>query len=272
MSHRRKLILLGALLTLALALSACANAAEPTATSAPAATDTPMSEPATPTPEPPTAEPTEEMAEPTQAPEAEATATSEPTPTTEPTAEPTPSVIEYSIVPEETTASYSIEETFIDQGNVLNTAIGRTNAVTGALSLDMANPANSQLGQIIVDISTLTSDQGRRDRAIRDRWLESAKFPQSTFTATEILNFPADPQVGQVITFQLVGDMLIKETTRPVTWDVTATLNEDGSLTGVAKTFIMLADFNIPIPNILNILSVTDGATVSLDFTLRPAQ
>jgi polyisoprenoid-binding protein YceI len=181
-----------------------------------------------------------------------------------------PEETRFAIVPDETTASYSIEETFINQNNRVGTAVGKTNAVQGELTLNYEDPSASQFGQFVVDISTLTSDRPRRDNAIREQWLESASYPLTTFVVKEVRGFPADAQEGQSIQFQLVGDMTLKETTRPATWDVTATLAGD-RLTGQATTFIMLQDYNVPPPSIAGILSVTDGAQLTLDFTLEAA-
>lgn len=187
--------------------------------------------------------------------------------TEEPAEEAAVQVRTFAIVPEQTTAQYSIDETFINDNNRFATAIGKTSVVEGRLALNYADPAQSELGEITVDISTLASDSGRRDNAIRERWLESARFPVASFKGTEIRGFPADPQEGQPIEFQLAGDMTIKETTREQVWDVTATLDGD-TLTGTATTFLMLADYTVPVPEILGIVSVTDGLTATLDFTM----
>ena len=82
--------------------------------------------------------------------------------------------------------------------------------------------AASEFEPFVVDISTLKSDRSRRDRAIRTQWLESATYPLATFEVKEMRNFPADPQEGELISFQLAGDMTVKETTVEVVWDVTA--------------------------------------------------
>ncbi len=221
----------------------------------------------------PVAEPT---TAPTGAPTEAPTATTQPTEepaaeTTESATETAPSeaqAVRFVIVPEETTASYSIEETFFNENNRLNTAVGTTTVVSGELTLNYADPTASTFGQFVVDLSTLRSDQNRRDRAIRTRWLESNTYPLARFDVTEIRNFPADPQEGVPIAFQLVGDMTVKETTRQESWDVIATLAGD-RLTGTATLATTLEAFNIPIPSILGILSVTDGITLTLDFVFE---
>lgn len=185
--------------------------------------------------------------------------------------EPEPVTRIFVIVPDKTTAQYSIDEVFLNENNRLNTAVGKTNQVQGSLVLNFTNPAASQLGTFTVDISTLRSDSSRRDRAIRERWLESARYPLATFVAREIRNFPPDPKEGEPISFQIVGDLTLKQTTREQVWDVTATLNGD-ILTGTATTFLLLADYNIPVPELLGILRVTDGLKATLEFTMAAAE
>ena len=177
----------------------------------------------------------------------------------------------FVIVPEESEARYSINEVFISDNNALVTAIGRTTAITGSLTLNYADPAASTFDEFVVDISLLRSDRSRRDRAIRSRWLESATFPLATFKVTEVRGFPANPAEGKSIDFQLVGDMTVKETTREVVWDVTATLDGD-RLTGSATLATFLEDFNIPVPSIAGILRVTDGIELTLDFTMEQVE
>jgi polyisoprenoid-binding protein YceI len=250
-----------------LVLAACPAApAAPVAPATPAPTQPPaLTATAAPAPElAATAAPT---AEPPPSAEPEPAALTPATATAEPAEDAAAQIRTFVIVPGQTTAQYSVDETFINDNNRFATAIGKTSVVEGSLALNYADPVKSELGEITVDISTLASDSGRRDNAIRERWLESARFPLASFQAKEIRGFPADPQEGQPIEFQLAGDMKIKDTMREQVWDVTATLDGD-TLTGTATTFLMLADYNVPVPEILGIVSVTDGLTATLDFTM----
>ena len=122
----------------------------------------------------------------------------------------------------------------------------------------------------MVDISTLKSDRSQRDRAIRRQWLESTTYPLAVFDVREVRNFPDNPQEGAPIAFQLAGDMTVKETTQPVVWDVTATLEGD-RLSGTATLGTTLESFDIPVPSIANILRVTDGISLTLDFVMQAA-
>lgn len=192
------------------------------------------------------------------------------TPTSETATDSTPSdasnLTTFTLVPEETVVSYSVEETFLNENNRLATAIGKTSQVTGELTVDLQNPANIEFSEFSVDISTLQSDSGRRDNAIRRDWLESSQFPLARFVVKELSEFPASPQEGQPLQFKMIGDLTVREATLPVTWDVTASLNGD-RLSGTATTFIMMADWGVSPPNIAGILIVKDGVTLTLEFT-----
>lgn len=243
------------LLGLALALAACATAA-PTAAPATATLPAPTNAPAT---NPPTAALTDT---PIPAP-----ATDLPTPTA---AAPS-GIVPYAIDPSRTTVQYSVEETFINDNNRLATAIGRTSEVNGTLNLNFDDPASSTFGEFTVDISTLRSDSSRRDNAIRRQWLESSTYPLATFVVRGVEGFPPNPQPGQDITFKLLGDLTVRTTTRAVTWDVTARLDNE-TLSGTATTFILMADFGVEPPDIAGILRVKDGVTLTLNFVMLPTQ
>ena len=128
----------------------------------------------------------------------------------------------YRIDPAQSEAHYEVGETFF-QGNRFNLAIGRTKGVAGEVLVDFANPANSQIGTIVIDVSQLTSDEGRRDNFIRNNALQSSKYPQATFKPTKIEGLPASVKPGDQLTLKVTGDLTVKETTKPVTFDVTLT-------------------------------------------------
>ncbi len=153
----------------------------------------------------------------------------------------------YTITGDKTTVHYEVDEVFFSENNRLNTAIGVTNAVSGDVQLNFTDPQKSTLGEITADISTLKSDSNRRDNAIRDRWLESARFPIVKFVTTSVEGLPADYAMGTQINFKVNGDMTIRDTTRPVTFDVSAVLDGD-TLTGTATTQILMTDFGFQPP------------------------
>jgi len=175
----------------------------------------------------------------------------------------------YKIIPEESTVSYSVSEILINKDNKLNVAVGTTNAITGQVQLNFTHPEQSSVGTINVDISTLKSDSGKRDQTIQQRFLESAKFPNAKFTPTEIKGISATAKEGDSINFQVTGDLLIRDTTRPTTFEVTSQLQGD-TLTGTAQTTIKMSDFNFQAPDIAGILKADDETKLEFKFVARP--
>ena len=89
----------------------------------------------------------------------------------------TSDLLELNIVPGESSVSYEVGETFFNQNNRFNLAVGKTTQISGKITIDPANPQNSSIGAIEVDISQLQSDSNRRDNTIRDRFLEFKTVP-----------------------------------------------------------------------------------------------
>jgi polyisoprenoid-binding protein YceI len=177
----------------------------------------------------------------------------------------------FSIVPEESEVNYEVGETFIDKGNVFNVAVGVTKQVSGDITIDYANPQNSTIGPITIDISQFASDSGRRDNFIRDRFLESSKYPLATFTVTKIEGLPAVGEEGVDYPLKITGDLTVKETTKPVTFDATVRLEGD-QLTGTATTSVLMSDFGVGPISIAGILETQDEAKITINFVARPAQ
>ena len=182
----------------------------------------------------------------------------------------------YAIVPEESTASYIVDEEFFQDALAkygINTGlvdtIGSTQEIDGQLQLDLENLA-SPLGtnRFEVNLASLTSDQSLRDRWIRQNGPEFNQYPLAEFTATGVEGAPNSYTEGDEVQFKLVGDLTIREITQPVTFEVTASLEGD-TITGVATAQLLLTDFGIDPPNFANTLAVEDKFEVKVEFTAR---
>lgn len=181
----------------------------------------------------------------------------------------------FQVVTEESDASYSVEEEFFG-GAVTRLGkelgffgpVGVTQEVSGQLTLNLDGSPTLESGEITVDISQLTSDDNRRDGRIRDRHLESAKYPLATFVATGIEGAPESYADGQEATFMLLGDITIREITKPMTFDVTASLNGD-TITGVATTELLMTDFGFDPPNVSDMFIVQNEVFVTVNLTAR---
>src|SRR5688572_27296183 len=137
-------------------------------------------------------------------------------------------------------ATYSVREELFDQEVTSRTTVGSTFQVEGNMELQI-DPNNGGVAvgenQITVNLESLTSNEARRDNRIRREWLESTTYPLATFVVQEIQGFPAGIQEGAEATFQLVGDLTIRDVTQSTTFTTTAVLNGD-TISGTATTQI----------------------------------
>ena len=182
----------------------------------------------------------------------------------------------FVIVPEESRASYIVSEEFfegalaklgIEAGNV--EVVGSTQNIEGQLQLDLAD-LSAPLGtnRFAVNLSTLSTDQSRRDNWIRENGPEFNQYPLAEFEATSVVDTPPSYTQGEEVQFKMLGDLTIREVTQPVTFDVTATFDGDIA-TGVATADLKMTDFGIEPPNFANTLTVADEFSVEVEFTAR---
>jgi polyisoprenoid-binding protein YceI len=80
------------------------------------------------------------------------------------------------------------------------------------------------------------------------------------------LPFPL-PQTGTA-SFELIGDLTIRDTTRRITWEATATFNGQ-EISVQAKTSFRFADFGLSIPRVASVLSVEETIRLETDLLLR---
>lgn len=173
------------------------------------------------------------------------------------------------IVPEESTVFYEVGETFLNQNNRFATAIGKTSQVSGEIFANLENPLESRLGAFAIDISTFESDSSRRDNAIRRDWLESSTYPLAMFVPRSITNLPDTYVPGEPYTFEVQGELTVKQTTLGVTFVVTAQYEQE-QLTGSAETEILMSEFKIGPISIGGVLNTEDKVTIRFDFVARP--
>jgi polyisoprenoid-binding protein YceI len=177
-------------------------------------------------------------------------------------------VARYVIDPSASQVLYHVAETFIDQNNRFNVAVATTHGIQGEILIDRGHPRQSRLSPIIVDISQFTSNSRRRDNAIRERWLESAKYPTAVFTPTAIQGLPDAYADGREIAVQVAGNLKVRDVTKPVTFAATIKLEGD-TVTGHATTSILMTDFGFDPPSILGVLKAENQAQLELELIAR---
>jgi polyisoprenoid-binding protein YceI len=191
----------------------------------------------------------------------EATAAEPAAETAAPAAASAPVVLQ--IVQEESEARFVIDEVL---NGAPKTVIGVTNQVAGELEVNPSDPTQSRVGVIQVNARTLETDSGMRNRTIANRILNTDQYEFITFTPTSLVGLPSSGAVGQSYTFQIIGDLTIRDVTNEVTFDVTLTPASETRLEGTATSTINYADFNIVIPSVPQVASVDEDVRLELEF------
>src|SRR5262249_20705741 len=139
--------------------------------------------------------------------------------------------------------------------NFPNDAVGVSRAVEGGVTLDPEGRVLPGDSRLAVLLRTLESDQVRRDNFLRRNTLETDRYPTAVFVPVEIrgLRLPLPPAGSAP--FEVVGDFTLRETTRRLTWEGTASFG--GADVGVrARTAFRFGDFGLRIPRVSVVLSV----------------
>lgn len=168
----------------------------------------------------------------------------------------------FEIVQDGSQARYVIDEML---NGSPKTVVGATNQVAGQIAVDLANPAATRVGTIQINARTLATDSGQRDRAVANQVLQTSQHEFITFAPKTLTGLPASASAGTPYTFQMVGDLTVRGTTREVTFDVTVTPAAD-RLAGQAQTTIRHADFGLTIPQVPFVAGVDDEVRLELDF------
>jgi polyisoprenoid-binding protein YceI len=188
-----------------------------------------------------------------------------PTPTTmaEPEPETTAAAVTLRIDPARSEARFIIDE--ILRGNPF-TVIGVTSDLTGDLSLNLHDPAQTEVGEITVDARTLVTDDNMRNRAIANFILNTSLFQFVSFTPTNLVGLPTTVAPGQTVEFQIEGELTIRDITQPVMFDAIVNIVSATEINGQASTTIQRDDFNLSIPRVPQVASVAESLTLEIEF------
>jgi polyisoprenoid-binding protein YceI len=175
----------------------------------------------------------------------------------------------------DTRAGFRIEEDFAG-GVVGHTAVGRSSEVTGSITI-----AGTQVteGSFTVDMTALeftddppSGNVTSRAGAMETQGLETAEFPEGTFTLTAPIDLGAIPAEGETVTVEATGDLTLHGVTREITFSIDALVA--GASIEVATTDpvpIVLADYEIEEPSAPFVASVADEGSFEFLLVLRPA-
>ena len=153
---------------------------------------------------------------------------------------------------------YRVEEELANVGAA--TAVGRTPDVTGSLTLSGTTISAAEL---TADLSTLQSDDDRRDGQLQRQALETGTFPTATFTLTEPIDLGSVPADGEVFSVTATGDLTLHGQTKSVQIPLEARLS--GNVVTVTGSLeIVFADYGMEKPTSFIVLSIADRGTMEL--------
>ncbi|HSK97492.1 MAG TPA: YceI family protein, partial [Euzebyales bacterium] len=152
-----------------------------------------------------------------------------------------------------TFVGYRVEEELAGVG--ATTAVGRTTAVDGSLTIGPDGTVPD--ATVEADVSQLESDQSFRDRAIQDQGLETARFPEATFTLDAPVEIPDEAVSGETVTLPATGTLTLHGVDRPVTVDLEARLVGEQIVVG-GSIPVAMSDFDITPPSAQRVLSIAE--------------
>ena len=137
---------------------------------------------------------------------------------------------------------YRVKEVIFGQSKE---AVGRTSDVTGTISVA---GSTIQSATFTADMTSVSSDQSRRDTQFHGRIMNTSTFPTSTFTLTHPIDVGSIPTEGAAKTYEATGDFTIHGVTKAVTFSLTG--KRSGTTIQVSGSIpIVFADWGIGNPS-----------------------
>jgi polyisoprenoid-binding protein YceI len=175
--------------------------------------------------------------------------------------------IRFVIAPAGNEARYRVSEVLMG-ATLPNDAVGVTKSVTGTILAYPDGRIVRDSSKIVIRLDSLKSDKDRRDGFLRRRTLETEKFPTVELIPTEIKGFNGKLPASGPVTFQLLGNLVLKGVSHPTVWNVTARA-EGQDVAGTAISKFTFKDIGLEQPKVMSVLSVADTIQLEYDFRFR---
>jgi polyisoprenoid-binding protein YceI len=175
------------------------------------------------------------------------------------------SAVRYVVAPDGNEARYRVREQLMHH-DLPNDAVGKTSGVTGGISLSASGAIDTALSRITIDVTSLKSDQERRDGYIQHRTLETSQFPTVTFVPLSMSGAKL-PLADAEQSFDVAGMLTVHGVTKPTVWHVKAK-SSGNDVTGSGWTQFTFADIQLAQPHVPILLSVADTIKLEYDFHL----
>ena len=160
-----------------------------------------------------------------------------------------------------TFAGFRIAEELAGIGST--TAVGRTGDVSGTMEIDGETVTSANFE---VDLTTITTDDSRRDDKVQDA-LDTSSFPTASFTLTEPIELGSAASTGEPVSVSAIGDLTINGVTTQVGFPLDAQV-VDGTVVVVGSLDIAFSDYDVEVPSSPIVVSVDDNGTLELQLLL----
>lgn len=170
----------------------------------------------------------------------------------------------FTLVPTESTATFIVDEVLLGNDNVVE---GTTDGVTGSLAFIPNNLSSALIAPIVINATTLQTDNERRNRALQTFILQTNEYPTIKFTPTVISGLPSTAIPNQPMQFNILGDLEVRGVKRSVTFIATVKWIDIDTIVGSAGGTIPYKDFGLIIPDVPSVASVGDDVELVIDFT-----
>ncbi len=117
----------------------------------------------------------------------------------------------------------------------------RTRAIAGDVAVS-PDPA-VRLGEVVVDVQQLESDNSLRDKALHHDFLESHTNPEVVLRGA-VVQLPEGAEPTGVEDATIQGELVVKGRSQPTTWTVDATIEGD-TLTATARTTVKMSEIGV---------------------------
>ena len=136
-----------------------------------------------------------------------------------------------------------------------------TTALSGEIHLDGRDSV------IEIDLQSLSSDNSFRDRYIRSRMF--GQHPTGVVTVKGMSDLPSGFTSGETVTTEVESELLIREVTAPLTFEVEA--RDDGSEISITgRTTFTWDDLQMQKPSARSVVSLDDEVKVEVVLSARP--
>jgi polyisoprenoid-binding protein YceI len=146
-------------------------------------------------------------------------------------------------------------------------AVGRTPNVSGGLTI---SGTTIEAVEVTADLTTLESDDDRRDGQLERQGIQTGTFPTATFRLTTPIALGSLPVEGAAISVTATGELTLHGQTRTVEVPLQARLS-GGVISVTGSIPIAFADYGIERPNSMIVLSIAEQGTMEFQLHFRQA-